>query len=95
LNNSKIRSQNSKYYFQDQFLLNLKKIRNEIIKLIVAEIKNGTEEPNISHKTPVKNDPSIIAKLDSIVSNPIAEPRCSLGIKSEIHALATPSVVAA
>ena len=67
----------------------------EITRLNDAEIRNGTDEPNLSHKTPVKNEPSIIAKLDSIVSKPIAEPRCSFGIKSEIHALETPSVEAA
>lgn len=70
-------------------------ISNEMIKLIIAESKNGIIEPNLSHKTPVKNEPSIIAKLESIVSNPIAEPRCASGIKSEIHAFETPSVAAA
>ena len=66
-----------------------------IIKLIIAEIRNGICEPNLSHRIPVKKEPSMIEKLESIVSNPIAEPRCSLGIKSEIHALETPSVDAA
>ena len=61
----------------------------------MAEITNGTEDPNISHKTPVKKDPSIIEKLDSIVKRPMAEPRCSFGINSETHAFETPSVEAA
>jgi hypothetical protein len=62
---------------------------------MIAEIKNGISDPYLSHKTPVKKEPIIIEKLESIVSKPIAEPRCSFGIKSEIHALETPSVDAA
>ena len=66
-----------------------------MMKLTTAESKNGTEEPNRSHKIPVKKDPSIIEKLESIVSNPIAEPLCSSGIKSETQAFEIPSVDAA
>ena len=77
------------------YFLVVKRIVIPIIKLITAEIINGICEPNLSHKTPVKNEPNIIAKLESIVSKPIAEPRCSFGIKSEIQALETPSVDAA
>ena len=36
-----------------------------------------------------------IAKLENAVNNPIAEPRNSSGIMSEIHAFVTPSVEAA
>lgn len=71
------------------------KIKNAMIKLTEADIRNGIDEPNLSHKTPVRKEPIIIAKLESIVSKPIAEPRCSFGIKSDIQALDTPSVEAA
>ena len=65
------------------------------MKLTTAETRNGTEEPNLSHKIPVKKDPSITEKLESIVSKPIAEPRCSSGIKPDTQALEIPSVDAA
>ncbi len=45
IQNSKIKKQNSKNHFQNHFLLNLKKSRTEITKLIIAENKNGTEDP--------------------------------------------------
>ena len=46
-----------------------------IIKETTDEIRNGTCDPKLSHKTPVKKEPNITAKLDSAVSKPIAEPR--------------------
>jgi hypothetical protein len=70
------------------------RIINPITKLTIADNKNGTVEPNSSHKNPAVNEPSIIAKLESIVSNPIADPRLSSGTKSETHALEMPSVAA-
>jgi len=45
IQNSKIKKPNSKNHFQNHILLNLKKIKTEITKLIIAEIKNGTEDP--------------------------------------------------
>ena len=64
----------------------------ETTRLNEAEMINGTEEPNLSHKTPVRNEPIKTEKLESIVSKPIADPRCSFGIKSVIQAFETPSV---
>lgn len=65
---------------------------SEIIKLTTAEDKKGTDEPNSSHNNPAVNEPTIIAIPDSIVSNPIAVPRHSSRIKSDIHAFDIPSV---
>ena len=42
-------------------------------QLTIEEIRKGTEEPNLSHKTPVKKEPNINAKLESIVRSPIAD----------------------
>ena len=65
------------------------------MRLIIAEIRKGIDDPNRSHKMPVKKEPNIVERPESIVSNPIAVPRCSLEIKSEIQAFETPSVEAA
>ena len=70
------------------------RIITPITKLTIADIKKGTVDPNLSHKNPAVNEPTIIAKLESIVSSPIAEPRLSSGTKSETHALEIPSVAA-
>ena len=70
------------------------KIITPIIKLTIADSKNGTVEPNSSHKNPAVNEPSIIAKPESIVNNPIAVPRLSFATISETHAFETPSVAA-
>ena len=70
------------------------KIIIPITKLTTADIKNGIVEPNSSHKNPAVNEPSIIAKPESIVSKPIAVPRLSSGTISETHAFETPSVAA-
>ena len=56
---------------------------------------NGTCAPKLSHKIPVRKEPNMIAKLESIVSMPIADPRNSSGTKSETQALETPSVAEA
>ena len=69
-------------------------MKNAIIKLIIAEMRKGTEAPNLSHKIPAVKEPSITAKLESIVNNPMPDPLCSSGIKSETHAFDTPSVAA-
>ena len=50
----------------------LKENKKAIIKLTIAERRNGTEEPNLSHKIPVVKEPNITAKLDIIVNKPIA-----------------------
>ena len=55
----------------------------------------GTDGPKASQSTPVINDPDMIAKLDSIVSNPIADPLFLSGTRSETHAFTTPSENAA
>ena len=47
---------------------------NAINALKNAEIRKGIEEPNLSHSNPVKNEPSIVEKLESIVIKPIAVP---------------------
>ena len=62
---------------------------------MIDEIRKGTDEPNLSHNTPVKKEPNIKAKLDNIVNRPIAEPRFSSAIRSDTQAFATPSVDAA
>jgi len=66
-----------------------------MVILTTAESIKGTAEPNLSHRTPAANDPSIIDKLVNIVSSPMAEPHCSSGIKSDTQAFTTPSVEAA
>ena len=63
-----------------------------IKRLIIEEIKKGRKDPNLSHKNPVIKEPDINARLVVIVKIPIAEPRCSSGIKSDTQALAIPSV---
>ncbi len=45
IQNSINKKPNSKNRFQNHILLNLKKIKTETTKLIIAEIKNGTEDP--------------------------------------------------
>lgn len=61
----------------------------------MEETRNGIVEPKASHNNPVNNEPSIIAKLESIVSKPIAVARLWSGIKSDTQAFAIPSVDAA
>ena len=59
---------------------------------MIDEIRKGTWEPKWSHNIPVRKEPAIIAKLENAVNRPIAEPRCSSGIRSETQAFETPSV---
>jgi hypothetical protein len=64
-------------------------------RLITEEIMNGRTDPKLSHNMPVKTEPDITARLESIVKNPIADPLNSSFTRSETQALVTPSVEAA